>query len=389
MVTTSQLSGILKFEPLEKQITSFYISVDEEGKKNNKHKIILKDLLKYKSGKSYFKNLKDTEKESVQQDFKKIEDYVNMEFDMDGNGSRSVAIFSCSEEDLWESMKFSVPMETSMVVNTHPYLRPLVEAASLHRNYAIILVDRAKARIVENQMGNITEHMHVHIDDMPDQVKKGDFEGTSERRYERHINDHVRRHLKRVAEEAKKLQEQHDYKWIYIGGRQDVINEFEKLTHSYIKERIQGHLIVEPHASMDEVLEKASDAEKNSLNAYEKQLLDRLQNEVGAGNLGISGMAGVLRAQQQGQVDTLLVQHDYSQKGFYCPDCNYLTIEEGNRCPIDETKLRRTPDIVDNLIYNVLKQGASVEMVTKQMDDFSDIGAFLRFPFTEQARKTG
>ncbi len=386
MVTTAQLGGILNFGPLNKPMTSFYLSVNEEDKKNKKHKILFKDLLKYKSNKTYFKNLSEEEKSSVQNDFKKIEDYINMEFDLNGDSSRSVAIFSCSEEHLWESLKFSVPMDTSMVVNRHPYLRPLVEAASRHRNYAIILVDRAKARIVEIRMGRPVEHFHVHEEDMPDQVKKGDFGGTSERRYERHINDHVRRHLKNVAGEAKRLQSKHDYTWIYLGGRQEIINEFEKVVHSYIQERTLGHIVVEPHAPLNEVLEKASAAEEDSLQSYEGQLLDRLQNEIASGSLGISGILGVLQAQQKGQIDTLLVQKAFARKGFYCPQCNYLTIDEEGTCPIDNTELLRTPDIVDNLIYNVLNQGASVEMIYRSMDDFSNIGAFLRFPFAEQRR---
>ncbi len=384
MVTTSHLSSILQFEPMDKPITSMYLSVDEEAKKNKQHKIILKDILKYKSGKTYFKNLTDAERQSVETDFKKIEDYINMEFDLNGGGGKSVAIFSCSQEDLWESMQFSVRMETAMVVNNHPYLRPFVEAASQNRNYAIVLVDRAKARIFEMRMGEPIERMHVHDQEIPDQVKTGDFGGTSERRYERHINDHVKRHLKYVAEEAMKLQESHDYKWIYLGGRQEILNEFEKVLHSYVKERVVGQIIVEPHASITEVLDKAFVAEKEALQQYEKQLLDRLQDQIGSGELGIQDIHKVLMAQQHGQIDTLVVHKEFGLKGLYCPQCNYLTVEKENLCSLDDTELRRTPDIVDNLIYNVLKQGAQVEMVSSDMKDMGDIGAFLRFPLTGQ-----
>jgi|GEM_PF-154758 len=384
MVTALDLGNILDFEPVNKPITTLYLSIDAEGKKNKQHKILFKDILKYKSQKTYFKNLTQEESQSVQNDFKKIEDYINMEFGMNGDASRSVAIFSCSEADLWESIKFSVPMDTSMVVNRHPYLRPLVEAASRHRNYALILVDRAKARIVEMRMGKAVEHFHVHEEDMPDQVKKGGFGGTTERRVERHINDHVRWHLKRVAEEAKKLQEKHDYKWVYIGGRPEIINEFEKVLHSYVKERVVGHLELEPGAPLKEVLEKVGAAEQDALVRYEKQFMRRLNNGIGQSRMGIGGILGVLHAQQHSQIDTLLIQQDFSRKGMYCPRCNYLTIHQEETCPLDGEDLRRTPDIVDNLIYNVLKQGASVEMISREMEDYGDIGAILRYPIAEQ-----
>jgi peptide subunit release factor 1 (eRF1) len=47
---------------------------------------------------------------------------------------------------------------------------------------------------------------------------------------------------------------------------------------------------------------------------------------------------------------------------------------------LHEIELKRTPDIVDELIYQAMKQGASVEIVSQDMSDFNQVGAFLRFP---------
>ena len=230
-------------------------------------------------------------------------------------------------------------------------------------------------------MGQTTEHLHIHEEDMPDQVKEGDFEGTSERRIERHINDHVRQHLKKVAEKALQLQQSQRFKWIYLGGRQEIISEFEKLLHSYVTENVEGTIIVEPHAPLEEVIKKAEKAEAASREKYETNLLSQLSDEIGKSARGIAGIPGVLNAQRRGQVDTLLVQQEFSTKGFYCPECNYMTIKrEEERCPLDDARLLRTPDIIDNLINEVIKQGASVEMIQKSMDDFDEIGALLRFP---------
>ncbi|MCF7803999.1 MAG: hypothetical protein K9N46_01685 [Candidatus Marinimicrobia bacterium] len=384
MVTEKQLSGILNYQPANIPITTLYLSFDEEAKKTNQHKIVLKDLFRYKTEKTYFNNLSESAQESVKRDFEKIQDYISMEYDQDGSGSRSVAIFSCAAEDLWETQKYDMPMETSMVINPHPYLRPFVEAASEYRNYAIILVDRAKARILEVKLGKVIERLHVLEEDMPDQVKEGDFGGTSERRIERHINEHVHRHLKQVAEKALELHQQHDYKWIYVGGRQEIINEFEGMLHSYLKERIEGHLVVEPHAPMEEVLKKANEAAESTRSDYETKLLDRLSDEIGSGQRGISGIPGTLNAQQRGQIETLIVQDNFSTKGWYCPECNHLSVKE-QTCPLDGSELRRTPDLIDNLIFNVLKQGASIEMIAGDMGHLDNVGAILRYPI----QKTG
>lgn len=379
MVTEKQLSTILEYQPNNIPITTFYLSFDQEAKKHNQHKIILKDLFRYKTEKSYFKKLTTEAQESVKNDFDRIQEYIATEYDQDG--SKSVAVFACSAEGLWQTQQFDMPMETSMVINPHPYLRPYIQAASEHRNYAIILVDRAKSRIVEVKYGAVVEHLHIHEEEMPDQVKEGDFGGTSERRIERHINEHVHRHLKSVAEKALELQQAHDYKWVYIGGRQELIKEFENMLHSYVRDNVEDHIVVEPHAPMKEVLEKASTVEAKSRKNYEEELLQRLSDEIGSGQRGISGMPGTLNAQQRGQIDTLLVQEDFSIKGLYCPECNFLTIKPQETCPLDGAELHRTPDIIDNLIYNVLKQGASVEMLAQDMNNFDNIGALLRFPF--------
>mgnify|MGYP006279204247 CR=1 FL=1 len=383
MITAEQLQTILNFQPDHIPITTLYLSFDEQAKKQKEHKILLKDFFRYKTEKSYFKNLESEAKDSVREDFDRIEEYINMEYGQ-GEQSKSLAIYSCSGEDLWETLQFDVPLETSMVINPHPYLRPLVEAASEHRNYAIILVDRAKAAILEIRLGRVIEHMRVREDDMPDQVKEGDFGGTSERRIERHINDHVRQHLKNIADKAMELQQAHDYKWVYIGGRREIINEFEDLLHSYVRERIQDHIVIEPHAPMDEVLERASQAEENARMEYEKRRLRNLSDEIGARQRGLAGLEPILKSQVRGQVETLLVQEDFSRKGYYCKECYFLTEnEETEECPVDGSTLYRTPDVVDNLIYNVLKQGGGAEAISQSMEDFSGIGAFLRYPIQQ------
>jgi len=380
MFNAKELSNVLEYHPSEMPITTFYLNLDEESIKQRQHKIVLKDLFRYKTEKSYYKNLSDEAQSSIQDDFNKIEDFITMQLNQI-DGKKSLAVFSCSSNDLWETLDLSVPLETSMVINPHPYLRPLVEASSAHRKYAIILVDRAKARILEVDMGQTTEHLHIHEEDMPDQVKEGNFEGTSERRIERHINDHVRQHLKKVAEKALQLQQSERFQWIYLGGRQEILSEFEKALHSYVRENVEGTIIVEPHAPLEEVLKKAEKAEATSREKYETNLLNQLSDEIGKSARGIAGIPGILNAQRRGQIDTLLVQQDFSTKGFYCPECNYMTIRrEEEKCPLDDAQLLRTPDIIDNLINDVIKQGASVEMIQKGMDDFDQIGALLRFP---------
>jgi len=384
MITADQLQTILSFQPDSAPITTLYLSFDEEAKKQKQHKIMLKDLFRYKTEKTYFKNLSENAQKSVRDDFDRIEDYITMEYGQDA-GSKSIAVYSCSAEDLWETMHFNVPMETSMVVNPHPYLRPLVEAASEHRNYAIILIDRSKAAILEVRLGRVIEHVRVREEDMPDQVKEGNFGGTSERRIERHINDHVHQHLKDVAEKAMELQQAHDYKWVYIGGRQEIINEFKNHLHSYVKERLLGQIVVEPHAPIEEVLEKASQAEEQSRQEYEQQRLEQLSDEIGSRQRGIGGLTAILHAQQRGQVETLLIQEDFSRKGFFCRECYYLTTNKDQKtCPIDGSQLYRTPDVVDNLILNVLKQGGAAETLFTGMEEFDGIGAFLRYPMQQQ-----
>ena len=385
MITAEELSAVLDYEANEAPITTLYLSFDPEAKKQDQHKIKLKEMFRYKKDKSYFKNLSEEAQQSVENDFKQIEEYVNMDFDEDIASAKSMVIFSSSANNLWENRKFAVPMETSMVVNPHPYLRPLVEASSQHRNYAIILVDRNKARILEVDLDGTLELLNIEEADIPDQVreggdKKGLTGGTGERQIERHINTHVKKHLKNVAEEAMKLQQENNFSWIYLGGRQEIINEFEKVLHSYVTEKVQGQLVVEPNATLDLVLERAREAEQKSVEQYEEQLIANLTEEVSRHAKGIAGMLGVMDAQQKGQIETLVVQEELSQKGYYCPECNYLSINEGEQCPLHEVELKRTPDIVDELIYQAMKQGASVEIVSQDMSDFNQVGAFLRFP---------
>jgi peptide chain release factor subunit 1 len=48
--------------------------------------------------------------------------------------------------------------------------------------------------------------------------------------------------------------------------------------------------------------------------------------------------------------------------GTVCDNDGYLAVE-GDRCPVCRRELRRTPDVVDELVQAVIDEGGSVEHV--------------------------
>jgi peptide subunit release factor 1 (eRF1) len=103
---------------------------------------------------------------------------------------------------------------------------------SHYRSYAVILIDRMKARIFESRLGEFKEHFHVE-DNAPEQVKVGGFKGRQERKVERNIHEGTIQHYKEVAQVAFDLFQKYKFHWVILGGRKDVLSEFTRYLHTY------------------------------------------------------------------------------------------------------------------------------------------------------------
>ncbi|MFQ6617559.1 MAG: hypothetical protein ACE5QV_02615 [Fidelibacterota bacterium] len=377
MISQKDLSELARYEVQEYPVTSLYLNVNSESIKPKTYITNLKDLIKIKRNKSYFSRLTISRRKSVEMDFKRLQKFISEEYD--DRDKRGIAVFTCYKKGLWKVFYLPVPVGNELIVNHNPYIKPLSSILSEYRNYAVVLVDRAKARIFEVKMNRFEDYFHI-VDDVPDQVKESGWGGYKERRIERHIMQHVTDHLKKVGTKLMELFKEREFNWLIIGGRREIISTFENLLHSYLKERIIGRIVVEPDAPIEDVFEKVRKLEIEARIIYERRLVKNLIDRVHDSRKAVDGILACLNFLYQGQVDTLVIKKGYGKKGVSCIKCGYLGLEISDRCPIcGSNSLEKVPDVVDEAITLAYRQGCKVEHVTVNMSSLANIAAFLRY----------
>jgi peptide subunit release factor 1 (eRF1) len=150
-----------------------------------------------------------------------------------------------------------------------------------------------------------------------------------------------------------------------------------------VKQRLAGHFVIDPaEASPDEVRQQAMKLVRDRRERQRDELLAEVMDEARANNRGALGLRRVLRAMEQGEVQTLLVGEAFSAEGVECPNCGHIDMRMVNQCAVCGQKPRDIDDIADALIGRAL--GAHIEVIqvpaaAVSFEQAGNIGALLRF----------
>jgi peptide chain release factor subunit 1 len=376
MISREVLSELIAFNPEQYLTTTLYLRIEKTPQLS--HSIELKDLIKMRKRELETQKWSAEVKKSVENDFKKIQDYVSLKFTRDG--VNTLAIFSCSALKFWKVVTLLIPLQSQLIIQPQPFYRPLSAAVDQHKRFLFILIERAKARLFQICAGEILEHSDI-LDDVPSKVKEGGFGGYAERRIERHIEDHVRRHFKHVAETADQFFRKYVTDYVILAGSETNTSEFRQYLPNELSSKVVATMHEEMTAATKDILEKTMQIEKEMRQKEEANLLNQLFTEVNSGGLGIVGLDSTLRALQRGQVNQLLVQEGFEREGYQCVSCMSLHTKNGS-CDFCGANTNSVPDIVAEAVQDAMKQGCQVKYISlagSQLAAAGNIGAVLRF----------
>ena len=311
---------------------------------------------------------------SVTGDLRRFRDYLS---GLDRRRIRGVALFSCSSAGLWEDVPVPRPLPDRAVLAEHPYVLPLEALIETYESFCTVLVDREKARIFLASTGSIEEESDV-LDDVPGQHDQG---GWSQARYQRHIGEHVQQHYKHVAEVVLRFYQRRSFDHLILGGPEEVLAEFERHLHDYVRRRVVARTSLPVTASADDVLERSLAVEERLEAERERRVLERLRAEAAAGRQAVLGLEPVLGALNDGRVDTLVVPLGLSRPGMRCAECGRLAVG-GRTCRTCGGRLRPVTDVVDDAVAAALRQSSRVQTLTlidPRDGEGREVGALLRY----------
>jgi peptide subunit release factor 1 (eRF1) len=316
---------------------------------------------------------------SVAADVDRIRSWVRGGFDR--SHVRGLAFFASSADGFFEVVESPLPFSNDMVVNHTPHVRPLEAILQAYERFAVLLVDRQRARLFRFELGELTEHTEV-FDAVP---RGGDqaghpAQGSRGSHVQRHTDEIAHRHLKHAAEVTFTELQRRPVDHVILGGPNEIVAELEGLLHTWVRDRVVDRLVIATTAGPDEVRQAALTVEAAQTRRSEAALVERLRNAIGTGSGGVAGLEATLAALVERRVDVLLVSDGYATEGWRCRSCHYLG-PRGRKCPVCRNSMDLVDDVVEEAVEEALANKCRVQIVRENadLDVLGRIGAVLRF----------
>lgn len=309
---------------------------------------------------------------SLSRDAERIVRFVRDDFDR--HGVRGLVVFTCSDAALWEDVRLAAAVRDRLVIRPRPYVLPLEAVLERSEAFCVVLVDRAKARLLRASLGQVEEVSDI-LDEVPGRHDQG---GWAQARLQRHIEDHVQRHLKHVAAVLLRQRQRRAFDRVILSGPHEVVAELDRELHDYVRRAVVERATLPVSATAGDVLGLATAVEERLERQRETEAVARVLGQSGGGR-AVAGLEPALAALASGRVDTLVVASDLASDGFRCRECGRLT-GTGGRCPVCGSATEPTTDLSEEAVEAALRQGCRVETVAGgELSNVGGIGALLRF----------
>jgi peptide chain release factor subunit 1 len=324
--------------------------------------------------------LTNEERKELQQDVERVRAGLTNGVDMEG--ARALAVFASQPAGLYEVLKLPRPVDHKVVIADHPSVEPLARIGT-GELWWLVLVDRKHARLLTGTVDGVVEGWRQE-DDVTAKIDsaKTDQDGRSESRYERGVEHEVDKHLKGVAAELGRRLRGVRIAGILVGGRRDVVSQFEERMPSDLKKCLKGRFDAEVwNSSADEVLKSAMPVLDELSARRDEELLEKIGSGLGTSRAA-AGLTDVLTAVHERRVDTLIVQEGFTAKGTRCPQCGWMGQSAGGQCPADGTMTEVVDNIVEAAVGRAFGQDARVRYLAADeghLERHGSIAALLRF----------
>jgi peptide chain release factor subunit 1 len=319
------------------------------------------------------RNLSREQALALRTDVERIRAYLE---ELDREGTRGVAVFAASLDNLWQPLRLARAVPDAVRVNSDLYLTPLVPLVASAEIAIVAHVGREQGDLYRMQDGRLTEV----ADRTEDQPRRHDQGGWSQANYQRHVDSLVHGHLREVADELDRLFRRLGADAVVMAGTDDVKAELTPLLSSAVKASLAGWMKAEARATPTELQRLATDVLDGWRERKHKALLERWREDQGRGVRASAGWPETFEAASDGRIDVLLYNEGANETAWRCPVCGRIQAESGT-CPLDGAELEPHTEGLDLTVHQTLAHGGIALSVSPSHDlePVGGVGALLRY----------
>jgi peptide chain release factor subunit 1 len=320
------------------------------------------------------RNLSREQALALRADVERIRAYL--EDDLDREGTRGVAVFAASLDNLWQPLRLAAAVPDAVRVNSDLYLTPLVPLVASAETAIVAHVGRERGDLYRMHDGRLVEV----ADRSEDQPRRHDQGGWSQANYQRHVDSLVHGHLRDVADELDRLRRRLGADAVVIAATDDLRAELTPLLSSGVNASLAGWMKAEAHATPSELQRLAAEVLDGWRGRKHMALLERWREDKGRGVRASAGWTETFEAASDGRIDVLLYSEGANQTAWRCPVCGRIQADSGT-CPLDGTELEPHSEGLDLAVHHTLAHGGTALAVTPHHDlePVGGVGALLRY----------
>lgn len=309
--------------------------------------------------------LKNKELENFEKTIEKIEQAVKKY-----GFSRSVAVFASEKNSFLKTVELPIEVENQLIVDSSPYLRPLVRIMDEWESFTLLLMNTNFAKIFKVEMGGIGKSKKIS-EDIMNKHKKG---GWSQARFNRLRKGAIDRFFKEIIDELGR--EEHEY--IIIAGPGQAKAHFEKMLPDNLKDKIVDTLDIDID-NQDELLKKSLRIISENEQERSQEATQLLKQEILKEGLGVYGVEETMQAAKNGQIELLIVEKDYRKPGWICEHCQLVKTGYKDNCPYCGNETSKV-DMIEEIIEFAERTDAKIEFTNdEEISKLGHVGAILRY----------
>lgn len=379
------IKKLAAFEPVGFPFISLYLNAqaDEHGRDN-----FLAWLKKELSDRLSEYAEESAEAKSLKQDTERIIEFAGS-IRPETNG---LAIFACSGADgFFEAAQFAAPInENEILISDRPYIFPMARLIEQNPRYVMAWADTNAARIYlfgGELAVNAESETEAQVEEIHNvKTQRQHQGGWSQMRFQRRIDNFRAQHAKEVVETLDKLVRDEAVEMVVLGGdAARAIHYLKDEMPKALAEKVVDEINLDQYTSEKDFHDKSLEVIRRFDAQKDVEEVARLMDEVGANNLGVTGVSATLTALSNGQVQELLILSDpekirYNEQRVEKVLEDYAPGDDNSaNDALPNTSERR--QVLDELLVRAINSAAKIRFIEDAtlLMSIGGVGAILRY----------
>ena len=250
--------------------------------------------------------------DALSADLTRITVFVDNQLDLSANG---VFIVADGQQGIFEAIPLDVAPTPSLVVESVPALRPLVHASEDYPTFAVVNANQQEANVWVIERLGWSENVQVESDGYPRHQRSG---GLNAQRYQNRANERVEAFARTVAEQVNRLfmESTTPPDYLIISDEEPMSMAITEHLHKEVSPKLLGKVVLGKDPLPTEIAAIVAPLIEAAERQQEADAVQKVADNVGAQTLGIAGAVDTLRALAMGQVQTLVMNDDFTADGW-------------------------------------------------------------------------